>query len=116
MGCSFIICILLSALLLLQSAILGMHNITQRAMVVNGTIQPRPMMYIALTYDHRLIDGREVGTALPRCMFTQQWCRLGSFRVHHKPQRLDGVRLAAGLDSDQQSLWQVQGSLQRAVC
>jgi hypothetical protein len=37
-----------------------MHNITQRAMVVNGTIQPRPMMYIALTYDHRLIDGREV--------------------------------------------------------
>jgi pyruvate/2-oxoglutarate dehydrogenase complex dihydrolipoamide acyltransferase (E2) component len=45
---------------LLQSAILGMHNITQRAMVVNGTIQPRPMMYIALTYDHRLIDGREV--------------------------------------------------------
>lgn len=47
---------------LLQSAILGMHNITQRAMVVNGTIQPRPMMYIALTYDHRLIDGREVST------------------------------------------------------
>lgn len=44
----------------MQSAILGMHNITQRAMVVNGTIQPRPMMYIALTYDHRLIDGREV--------------------------------------------------------
>lgn len=46
-----------------QSAILGMHNITQRAMVVNGTIQPRPMMYIALTYDHRLIDGREVSMA-----------------------------------------------------
>jgi pyruvate/2-oxoglutarate dehydrogenase complex dihydrolipoamide acyltransferase (E2) component len=40
-----------------------MHNITQRAMVVNGTIQPRPMMYIALTYDHRLIDGREVRPA-----------------------------------------------------
>lgn len=49
-----------------QSAILGMHNITQRAMVVNGTIQPRPMMYIALTYDHRLIDGREAVTFLKR--------------------------------------------------
>lgn len=54
----------LSVFSCLQSAILGMHNITQRAMVVNGTIQPRPMMYIALTYDHRLIDGREVRTAV----------------------------------------------------
>jgi hypothetical protein len=43
-----------------QSAILGMHNITQRAMVVGKNIESRPMMYIALTYDHRLIDGREV--------------------------------------------------------
>eukprot|EP00879_Flechtneria_rotunda_P007677 GHRR01008050.1.p1 GENE.GHRR01008050.1~~GHRR01008050.1.p1 ORF type:complete len:443 (+),score=198.63 GHRR01008050.1:503-1831(+) len=49
-----------------QSAILGMHNITQRAMVVNGKIEARPMMYIALTYDHRLIDGREAVTFLKR--------------------------------------------------
>ncbi|XP_010256187.1 PREDICTED: dihydrolipoyllysine-residue succinyltransferase component of 2-oxoglutarate dehydrogenase complex 2, mitochondrial-like [Nelumbo nucifera] len=42
-----------------QSAILGMHSIVTRPMVVDGNIVPRPMMYIALTYDHRLIDGRE---------------------------------------------------------
>ncbi|XP_010943742.1 dihydrolipoyllysine-residue succinyltransferase component of 2-oxoglutarate dehydrogenase complex 1, mitochondrial isoform X1 [Elaeis guineensis] len=42
-----------------QSAILGMHSIVNRPMVVDGKIVPRPMMYIALTYDHRLIDGRE---------------------------------------------------------
>ena len=43
----------------LQSAILGMHSIVSRPMVVDGNIIPRPMMYVALTYDHRLIDGRE---------------------------------------------------------
>ncbi|XP_065009572.1 dihydrolipoyllysine-residue succinyltransferase component of 2-oxoglutarate dehydrogenase complex 2, mitochondrial-like isoform X1 [Musa acuminata AAA Group] len=42
-----------------QSAILGMHSIVSRPMVVDGNIIPRPMMYVALTYDHRLIDGRE---------------------------------------------------------
>ncbi|ONK77886.1 uncharacterized protein A4U43_C02F11890 [Asparagus officinalis] len=42
-----------------QSAILGMHSIVSRPMVVDGNVVPRPMMYIALTYDHRLIDGRE---------------------------------------------------------
>ncbi|MEM1261610.1 MAG: 2-oxoglutarate dehydrogenase complex dihydrolipoyllysine-residue succinyltransferase [Pseudomonadota bacterium] len=42
-----------------QSAILGMHNIQQRPMVVDGNIEARPMMYLALTYDHRIIDGRE---------------------------------------------------------
>ncbi|KAM7252017.1 hypothetical protein ACFE04_023900 [Oxalis oulophora] len=42
-----------------KSAILGMHSIVSRPMVVGGNIVPRPMMYIALTYDHRLIDGRE---------------------------------------------------------
>lgn len=41
------------------SAILGMHSIVSRPMVVCGKAFPRPMMYIALTYDHRLIDGRE---------------------------------------------------------
>ncbi|MPV85991.1 2-oxoglutarate dehydrogenase complex dihydrolipoyllysine-residue succinyltransferase [Ostreibacterium oceani] len=42
-----------------QSAILGMHNIVERAVVENGEIVIRPMMYVALTYDHRIIDGRE---------------------------------------------------------
>ncbi|GAB2231590.1 hypothetical protein Drorol1_Dr00010599 [Drosera rotundifolia] len=42
-----------------QSAILGMHSIVSRAMVLGGQVVPRPMMYLALTYDHRLIDGRE---------------------------------------------------------
>jgi 2-oxoglutarate dehydrogenase E2 component (dihydrolipoamide succinyltransferase) len=42
-----------------QSAILGMHAINERPMVVNGEIAIRPMMYLALTYDHRIIDGRE---------------------------------------------------------
>jgi 2-oxoglutarate dehydrogenase E2 component (dihydrolipoamide succinyltransferase) len=42
-----------------QSAILGMHAINERPMVVGGEIVIRPMMYIALTYDHRIIDGRE---------------------------------------------------------
>ena len=47
-----------------QSAILGMHAIEQRAVVRGGQIAARPMMYLALTYDHRLIDGREAVTFL----------------------------------------------------
>jgi 2-oxoglutarate dehydrogenase E2 component (dihydrolipoamide succinyltransferase) len=42
-----------------QSAILGMHKIQERAVVIDGQVAVRPMMYIALTYDHRIIDGRE---------------------------------------------------------
>ena len=42
-----------------QTGILGMHKIQERPMVVNGEIQIRPMMYLALSYDHRLIDGSE---------------------------------------------------------
>ena len=42
-----------------QSAILGMHNIVERPMAVNGQVVIRPMMYVALSYDHRVIDGRE---------------------------------------------------------
>jgi 2-oxoglutarate dehydrogenase E2 component (dihydrolipoamide succinyltransferase) len=42
-----------------QSAILGMHKIQQRPMAVNGQVVIRPMMYLAVTYDHRIIDGRE---------------------------------------------------------
>lgn len=42
-----------------QSAILGMHNIVERPMAVNGEVKIRPIMYVALSYDHRIIDGRE---------------------------------------------------------
>ena len=42
-----------------QSAILGMHNIVERAVVIEGKIEVRPIMYLALSYDHRIIDGRE---------------------------------------------------------
>ena len=42
-----------------QSGILGMHKIQQRPVVVDGKIEARPMMYLALTYDHRMVDGRE---------------------------------------------------------
>ncbi len=42
-----------------QSAVLGMHNIVQRPVVVNGNVEVRPIMYLALSYDHRIIDGKE---------------------------------------------------------
>jgi 2-oxoglutarate dehydrogenase E2 component (dihydrolipoamide succinyltransferase) len=47
-----------------QSAVLGLHRIEDRAVVRDGQIVIRPMMYLALSYDHRLIDGREAVTAL----------------------------------------------------
>ena len=47
-----------------QSAVLGLHRIEDRPVVVNGQIVVRPMMYLALSYDHRLIDGREAVTFL----------------------------------------------------
>src|SRR5271163_1531494 len=49
-----------------QSAILGMHKIQERPMVVNGKIEARPMMYLALSYDHRVVDGKEAVTFLVR--------------------------------------------------
>ena len=42
-----------------QSAILGMHNIIERPVAVDGQVVIRPMMYLALSYDHRIIDGKE---------------------------------------------------------
>ena len=42
-----------------QSAVLGMHNIIERPVVVDGEIKIRPIMYLALSYDHRIIDGKE---------------------------------------------------------
>jgi 2-oxoglutarate dehydrogenase E2 component (dihydrolipoamide succinyltransferase) len=61
-----------------QSGILGMHKIQDRPVVVDGSIAIRPMMYLALTYDHRLIDGREAV----------------QFLVHIKEQLEDPARLA----------------------
>ncbi len=49
-----------------QSGILGMHKIQERPMVVDGEIVVRPMMYLALTYDHRIVDGKEAVTFLVR--------------------------------------------------
>jgi 2-oxoglutarate dehydrogenase E2 component (dihydrolipoamide succinyltransferase) len=49
-----------------QSAILGMHKIQERPVVVNGQVVVRPMMYLALSYDHRIIDGRESVSFLVR--------------------------------------------------
>jgi len=47
-----------------QSAVLGLHRIEERPVVVDGQIVIRPMMYLALSYDHRIIDGREAVTFL----------------------------------------------------
>jgi 2-oxoglutarate dehydrogenase E2 component (dihydrolipoamide succinyltransferase) len=49
-----------------QSAVLGMHRIEERPVVKDGQVVARPMMYLALSYDHRLIDGREAVTFLVR--------------------------------------------------
>ena len=49
-----------------QSGILGMHSIQPRPVAVNGAVEIRPMMYVALTYDHRLVDGREAVSFLVR--------------------------------------------------
>lgn len=42
-----------------QTAVLGLHAIKDKPVVINGKVEIRPMMYLALTYDHRLLDGRE---------------------------------------------------------
>ena len=49
-----------------QSAVLGMHNIIERAVVIDGEILVRPIMYLALSYDHRIIDGKEAVSFLVR--------------------------------------------------
>ena len=61
-----------------QSGILGMHKIQERPMVVAGKIEARPMMYLALSYDHRIVDGREAVTFLVRVKecwrIRRGWC------------------------------------------
>jgi len=49
-----------------QSGILGMHKIQERPMAISGKLEIRPMMYLALSYDHRVVDGREAVTFLVR--------------------------------------------------
>jgi 2-oxoglutarate dehydrogenase E2 component (dihydrolipoamide succinyltransferase) len=49
-----------------QSAILGMHNIVERPVAINGEVKIRPIMYVALSYDHRIIDGKESVSFLVR--------------------------------------------------
>ncbi len=49
-----------------QSGILGMHTIQQRPMAVDGEVKIRPMMYVALSYDHRIVDGKESVSFLVR--------------------------------------------------
>jgi 2-oxoglutarate dehydrogenase E2 component (dihydrolipoamide succinyltransferase) len=49
-----------------QSGILGMHKIQERPVVIGGKIEIRPMMYLALSYDHRVVDGKEAVTFLVR--------------------------------------------------
>jgi 2-oxoglutarate dehydrogenase E2 component (dihydrolipoamide succinyltransferase) len=49
-----------------QSGILGMHKIQERPVAVDGKVEIRPMMYLALSYDHRIVDGKEAVTFLVR--------------------------------------------------
>mgnify|MGYP000135565900 FL=1 len=49
-----------------QSAILGMHNLVERPVAINGQVEIRPIMYLALSYDHRIIDGKESVSFLVR--------------------------------------------------
>jgi len=65
-----------------QSAVLGMHNIIQRPVVVDGKVEVRPVMYLALSYDHRIIDGKEAVSFLkivkesleqPKRLFLNMW-------------------------------------------
>ena len=65
-----------------QSAVLGMHNIIERPVVINGNVEVRPVMYLALSYDHRIIDGKEAVSFLkilkesleqPKRLFLNIW-------------------------------------------
>ena len=69
-----------------QSGILGMHKIQERPVVVGGKIEIRPMMYLALSYDHRIVDGREAVTFLVRvkeCSKTRRGCCWTFERCRH---------------------------------
>ncbi len=76
-----------------QSGILGMHKIQKRPVAIDGAVVIRPIMYVALTYDHRIIDGREAVTFLVRikdCIEDPQRIMLDIYRraaggsTHHR--------------------------------
>jgi hypothetical protein len=71
-----------------QSGILGMHKIQDRPMVVGGQIVIRPMMYLALSYDHRIVDGKEAVTFLVSCASRRTWrTRRVSCSISDRPAR-----------------------------
>ena len=76
-----------------QSGILGMHKIQERPMVVGGQIVIRPMMYLALSYDHRIVDGKEAVTFLVRVKEAWRtrsaWCWICRFALP-RPGRAPG--------------------------
>jgi pyruvate/2-oxoglutarate dehydrogenase complex dihydrolipoamide acyltransferase (E2) component len=77
-----------------QSAILGMHSIVSRPAVVGGNVVPRPLMYIALTYDHRIIDGREAVFFLRRIKDTVEHSHTVRHSLRYAVQiRVHGSRL-----------------------
>ena len=66
-----------------QSGVLGMHNIIERPVVVDGEIIIRPMMYLALSYDHRIIDGKEAVSFLKNVKDTLEEPK-GFFKCYKK--------------------------------
>lgn len=60
-----------------QTAVLGLHAINDKPVAINGKVEIRPMMYLALTYDHRLLDGREAVTFLVKI---KQYIEVSDFK------------------------------------
>jgi hypothetical protein len=78
-----------------QSGILGMHKIQDRPVVVGGQIVIRPMMYLALSYDHRIVDGKEAVTFLVRVK--EAWKIRSAWFSTSDRKRLQGARLTGPL-------------------
>ena len=90
-----------------QSGILGMHKIQQRPMVVGGQVEIRPMMYLALSYDHRIIDGREAVTFLVRVKEASR-IRSGCCWTSDRPERL--IRAARmRMIASPRNVWSTRG-------
>ena len=84
-----------------QTAVLGLHAIKDKPVAINGKVEIRPMMYLALTYDHRLLDGREAVTFLVKikvCLFFRKSSKamrmlIESTGIHRGPQK-DAPRIS----------------------
>lgn len=63
-----------------QTAVLGLHAVNQKPVAINGKVEIRPMMYLALTYDHRLLDGREAVTFLVQIKKLIEVSRIDEYR------------------------------------